>query len=182
MTSNPYVTVSELCRYVHHEVKPTTMRRYVRKLGFTRKRCRLRHVKADSLDHTDLRSGLRDIMLSGREVISVDETSVYLTKPAGYGYSRRGERLVVRHDRPIRSDRVSMVLAVSNVRGIVGHCLKQGSFNTNSFTQFMCDLDAPLGSVLLMDNVRFHHAADTKVRDEYEGFRSVLHPTLFSRS
>lgn len=174
--SNPFVTVRELCSMVKHAVKATAMRRFVRKLGFTRKRCRSKHSKGDGDFDTLRRAEMLAVLRSGKEVISIDETSMYLTKPASYGYSRRGERLVVRHNTPIRANRVSMVLAISNVRGIVGYTVKEGSFNTESFTRFIYDMNAPCGSVLLMDNVRFHHSGETMAAISTKGFDVMYTP------
>jgi transposase len=176
VSSNPFVTISELCRRIKDAVKPTTMRRYVRTLGFTKKRCRSRHVKSRSTAWTERHAEMLSALESGREVISVDETSVYLSKPAHYGYSRRGERLLCHHDHPVRGNRVSMLLAISNVRGVIGYAVKPGSFNTASFTQFIHDLDAPVGSAILMDNVSFHHSGDTMEAISMKGFTALYTP------
>ena len=173
---NPFLTIHELCNLVKQMVKSTAMRRYIRKLGFTRKRCRSKHLPSLHVDYTNKRAELLHALESGNEVISIDETSMYLTKPPGYGYSRRGERLVVQHDTPIRANRVSMVLAISNVRGVVGYSVKQGSFNTESFTDFIYNIDAPFGSVLLMDNVRFHHSGETKSAISMKGLNVLYTP------
>ena len=75
VSSNPFVTVTEMCRMLKDTVKPTTMRRYVRRIGFTRKRCRSRHTKSRSTIWTERHAALRSALESGMEVISVDEAS-----------------------------------------------------------------------------------------------------------
>jgi hypothetical protein len=66
--------------------------------------------------------------------------------------------------------------AISNVRGVIGYAVKPGSFNTASFTQFIHDLDAPVGSAILMDNVSFHHYGDTMEAISMKGFTALYTP------
>ncbi len=71
-----------------------------------------------------------------------------------------------------------MLLAISNLRGIVGYAVKPGSFNTASFSQFINDIDAPAGSAILMDNVSFHHSGETMEAIAKKGFTSLYTPRI----
>ena len=174
---NPFVTVDELCRETKNVVAPTTMRRFVRRAGFTRKRTRTKVSPGKRhSDHASKKSMMLERFQSDREVISVDETCIYLRKPPAYGYSRRGERLSVTREKMIRSEKVSFILAISNKRGIVGHQSLRGNFNSASFSQFIRDLDAPVSSVILMDNVRFHHTSETREAALMKGFHLLYTP------
>jgi len=53
----------------------------------------------------------------------------------------------------------SLLLAIDR-NGVVAHCIKKGSFNTISFTDFVSSL--PHGRPLIMDNVAFHRSKSVK--------------------
>ena len=46
---------------------------------------------------------------------------------------------------------MSMLLAISNLRGIVGYAVKPGSFNTASFSQFINDVSSKTCTVPVLD-------------------------------
>lgn len=71
---------------------------------------------------------------------------------------------------------MSLLLAISDRRGVVGHCCIDGSFNTASFEAFIRDLDAPRGASVIMDNARFHHSRSVKERAEQRGFKLLYTP------
>ena len=178
LTANPFLTTKELCHKVKGEVKVTSIRRYIRKAGFSRKRTRGKTGPAtQGIDAMSKKRAMLRTLEADQEVISVDETCIYLKKPPSYGYSRRGERLTVRTSKMYRSEKVSLVLAISNKRGVVGYKTCEGCFNTGSFSQFIQDIDAPYGSSLLMDNVRFHHAAETRHTALTKGFSLLYTPS-----
>lgn len=118
----------------------------------------------------------REAFADREEMIAVDETCVYLNDHPRYGYSLRGTRLTHRKKQPKRSCKMSLLLAISSCRGVVGHNCINGSFNTASFTDFIHTLDAPRGATVIMDNARFHHSRSVKDRATSRGFRLLYTP------
>jgi transposase len=116
--------------------------------------------------------------LSSRKVVSIDETCFYVVDRLRYGYAVRGRRARLMTDKPrkVSNVRRCTVLAAIASDGVVDFELMEGSCNQDVFSRFVSRLDVPIGTVLLMDNVRFH---DTKrVRDAISarGFESVFTP------
>ena len=151
----------------------TTVWRSLREARYSRKRTRMR-FSPKTPSREDLEA-LKQCTAHG-EVISVDETCVYLEKPRAYGYAPRGKRLVSRLAKPIRSNKLTLLLAISESRGVVGWKTIRGSCDTQLFAEFVRDIDAPHGAKILLDNVRFHHANETKHAASIMGFRLVYTP------
>lgn len=83
---------------------------------------------------------------------------------------------MARLDKPIRSNKLTLLLAISETRGVVGWQTIQGSCNTAIFADFVRDIDAPHGAKLVVDNVRFHHANETKHAASTMGFQLIYTP------
>jgi hypothetical protein len=127
---DPFVCVDDLCRTVSRRVSHTTMRHYIRKAGYTRKRSKVVVKRPNSADSERKRNLLRECFSSEGEIISLDETCVYLRKPPTYGYSKIGKCLEVPVSKSLRCDKASVLLAISNTRGVVGYEIIRGSFNS----------------------------------------------------
>jgi transposase len=97
-------------------------------------------------------------MNSDKEIISIDESSVCLESRPLYGYSKKGTRVTKQMNKPLRGNRVTLILAISNKRGVVHHETIKGSANAKIFANFVSKIQAPKDSYALLDNVRFHHS------------------------
>jgi transposase len=177
LDKNPFLSLDDLCRAVSHRVSSTTMRHYLKRAGYSRKRTKnVVKRSVNSSDSSTKLEKLRECFSSEGEIISLDETCIYLRKPPVYGYSRRGKGLEVTSSKGLRSDKVSLLLAVSSTRGVVGYEIVRGSFNSCSFAQFILDLNASHGSKLIMDNVSFHHSANVREAFLTKGFKYYYTP------
>jgi transposase len=76
------------------------------------------------------------------------------------GYSIKGTPLSIQKLQP-RMTTVSSLVIISN-NEIIKHKEIQGSYNKESFLSFLSDLNLPKKSVILLDNVKFHHCYDIK--------------------
>jgi hypothetical protein len=63
------------------------------------------------------------------EALAVDETCIYFEEAPRYGYSRKGERCVYRRRQPQRTGKVTLVLAISERRGVVAYRVVKGFVN-----------------------------------------------------
>lgn len=92
------------------------------------------------------------------KIISIDESSFDTNLRPVYGWSKKGSPLKKIIKSP-RRKRKTLTLAVSNNK-IIGHSLVNGSSNNIIFKNFLQTQVLPKirNSVILMDNVRFHHS------------------------
>lgn len=79
-----------------------------------------------------------------------------------YGYSKKGTRLSKKMNKPLRGNRITLILAISNKRGIVHHEVVKGSANAKIFSNFIHSIEASEDASVLLDNVRFHHSKCVK--------------------
>ena len=65
-------------------------------------------------------------------------------------------------NKPLRGNRITLILAISNQRGIVHHEVVKGSANAKIFSNFIHSIEASEDASVLLDNVRFHHSKCVK--------------------
>jgi len=167
IASNPFVSIRFLQNLIHDtlqlDVSKELIRVAISKLGMSRKKARFFSVPHDLERKTLEFVEARDHFLKkGHQFFSIDETSFGRNIKDVSGYSLRGKQLRIPRAKPHVT--TSSSIAIINTDKIVCHKEQNGSFNTSSFLDFLTSCDLPTGSVLLMDNVAFHHA---KVIKEY---------------
>ena len=139
----------------------STIHRHIKQSRYSRKRAAHRFSPKVPLPE-DARDFLTTVQ-KFKEVVSIDETSIVLEKRPLYGYSLKGTRPVHRSNKPHRGNRITLLLAVSNTRGVIAHKTFSGSCNRDIFASFIRnDVSAP-GAVVTLDNVRFHHSNNVKL-------------------
>ena len=177
VTSNPFTTLSKLKASLAEEgikVSCTTAWRILGGSGYSRKRARHRSSQRQpSLEECE--QFVAALETTG-ERISIDEVCIYLHESPHYGYAPRGERVIHRTKKPPRSNKLSMLLAISDKRGIVAHKCLAGSFNTASFTDFLNNMDAVAGTPVILDNVSFHRSKAAVEAARVRGYRLLYTP------
>ena len=144
LSYNPFLTLNELVNKLKDlgiASSKSAVHRNINDIGFSRKRAAHRFAPKTP-SPSDARCFL-DIVSSADEVVSIDETSVVLERQPLYGYSLKGTRPVFRSRKPPRGNRVTLLLAVSNTRGVIAHRTFNGSCNRERFAAFLReDVDA----------------------------------------
>jgi len=92
--------------------------------------------------------------------VSIDETSFGRNGINTMGYTKKGTKLHI-CKKPQRCITTSAVCCVSSI-GIEALAIRQGSFNTSTFMDFISSLRLPRGTIVLMDNVSFHKSASVR--------------------
>jgi transposase len=176
LKKNPFQTIGDLVAGLSKEipVSKSSVHRCIKRLNLSRKRTSL-HFSPKVPTAEQSRDFLQAFQATS-ELISVDECSVCLEGSPIYGYSLKGTRVVKRMNKPPRGNRVTLLLAISNVRGVVGHQTMKGSCNTKLFTIFMESLDVQPGATIVMDNVRFHHSTTVKAVADHKGLHLLYTP------
>jgi len=133
---------------------PSTIFRDLKTLKVTRKRtCVKSYVpeRTSNYDYKNLR-----VALQNRETISIDESCFYVSDCSRYGYASRGVR-VEKFNNPYKNKHrtLSLLLAVSS-QGIVGYEIRDKAFDSNSFKNFIDNLNVKQGTYIVLDNVMFH--------------------------
>lgn len=135
------------------------VRTVLRALGFTSKKARFCGRPANLQTKVDNFLAERDAFLAqGRHFVSVDETSFGRNSFQHVrGYAPRGQPLYVSKRRPRTT--TASVVACTSASGLVALQERTNkSFDTASFITFLKSLSLPRETVLLLDNVRFHHS------------------------
>ena len=151
-----------------------TVCRSRRAAGYSRKRVRSRfRPRPPTAD------GAREYLaaLDGApEKLAIDETCIYFEEAPRYGYSRKGERCVHMRKQPQRTGKVTLIMAISESRGVVAYKVVKGSVNASVFASFVDSIDARRGSVAILDNVSFHKTAVVREAAERKGISFVFIP------
>jgi len=88
-------------------------------------------------------------------IISVDETSIDFIVPSNYGWSKKGTKCTFKISN--KRYRVSLLLAISKNK-IVNYHIKEGSFKSDDFNDFMNETVNLNGHYrYFMDNAKIHH-------------------------
>jgi transposase/uncharacterized protein YxjI len=101
-----------------------------------------------------------EFLNENRKFVSIDETSFGRNFNPSIGYAIKGQRLNIK--RPTARITTRTVLTVISQNHHVIYQEKIGSFNTESFCEFLNNLPYPEKTVFLLDNVRFHHSKQVK--------------------
>jgi len=166
LVADPFVSTRKLVSVVKDVcnvlVSKELVRTAISKLGFSKKKARFFSTPQRLEEQTKaFRDTRQRFIVEGREFFSLDETSFGRKCKDVKGYAPKGQVLAVKRKQP-RMSTVSSLVVVSN-HGIVKHKEVEGSFNTQRFCSFLESLDLPKRSVILLDNVRFHHSIQAKM-------------------
>jgi len=145
----------------------SSIARCIKNVNFSRKRLCKVPEERNSVRTMDARQVYsRSVQtIPNERLIFLDETGFNLHICKHYGYSPVNTKCY-KTIPANRGKNISLMLAIS-IGGIVGHELKEGSFDGNGLINFINNslLSHFLGNpndILVMDNCRFHHRADVK--------------------
>lgn len=157
LNDNPFMTSFDVMRRFRLEngcdVAASTIRRYIRNIGFTKKRPS-KVPSSHGLEERRTRWAEVECHRDWEDVISIDETSICYDFPKPYGYARRGQRVPMTLHTHHRH-RMTLIMAISS-RGVVHWELFRGSTNSRRFAEFIGRVPGARGKRLLMDNAAFH--------------------------
>ena len=162
---NPFISIRQLLDKVKTTCNINVSRELIRtaiaKLGFTKKNARFFSHPKNLHEKTSIFLQLRKQFCDeNRPFYSIDETSFGRNTKTVRGYSLKGKLLRIQKSQP-RMTTVSSLVIMSQ-HEIIKHKEIQGSYNKLLFIDFLKDLDLPSNSVILLDNVKFHHSLDVK--------------------
>ena len=137
------------------------IRLYIKKIGYSRKRARYySESKNSSAKLNKFLEDRKQFIKEKRTFVSIDETSFGRNFKPAVGYSKKGSRLNIR--KITASILTTSALCAVCPNHPVYKTINKGSFNSDNFSEFIDGLDFPEKTVLLMDNVSFHHSYKVK--------------------
>lgn len=147
----------------------------IKRSGLSRKKARFFSKPSNLEAKTKLFTDLRDAYKAEcRPFVSLDETSFGRNGRVCYGYAPKGEQLRVM--RTVSRMTTTSSLVVSSCESIIKRQEVQGSFNTLLFSSFLESLQLDQGTVILLDNVAFHHSKLAKQVADAKGFILLFTP------
>jgi len=162
---DPFISVCKLRSLILESLNIVVSRELIRtcifKLGMSRKKARFFGSPKDLETKTQVFLNQRDKFVNeNRLFFSLDETSFGRQGRQIMGYSAIGKQLRICKSKPRMTTVSSLVIAskdkIWNRKEVVG------SFNTDLFLDFLNNLYIPEASVILLDNVAFHHSKRVK--------------------
>ena len=179
VANDPFITCSRLQSVVKACIDVQVSRGLIHSVlkmsGFSRKKARMCGAPRNLEQKTNAFITTRDKYIrGGRKFYAIDETSFGRNTKAPYGYAPKGQKLFVRKS----SARVTTTSVVACVGpdGWNGTMSYQGSVNTDRFLHFLEGLNLERGSVVLLDNVSFHHSLRVKAAFESMGVLALFTP------
>lgn len=165
LDNDPFISIRSLSDLVfktfNFKISKELVRTIIKKNGLSRKKARFFSKP------TNLEFKIQEFIKKRQEYIdlkypfySLDETSFGRHGKSMMGYSPKGTQLKIKKS----VNRITTVsyLVISNPSRIIHKVAKQGAFNTQDFLKFLKSLSLPINSVILLDNVSFHHSQVVK--------------------
>lgn len=179
----PISTVQDVrCHVAAHlgiHLSNELIRLAVHKAGMTKKKARwYGRASTAAVEKTEAFLRLRSRLARRRRTwISIDETGFSANVRPLEGYAPKGQRLLMRDAvPPICKRHVSAIACVDRRSGTCVHSAYDGFINADRFVTFLETLTFGRGTVVLLDNVRFHHTAAVKALFARRGWTALYVP------
>lgn len=159
--SNPLITLRKLTYLIKDtmniKLSKELLRLAIKKYGYTKKKVKYFGVSKNMDEKIKHFLNKRtEFINDNRTFVSIDEVSFGRNGIETKGYSLKGKPLIIKKLKP-RITTVSYVVACTNKKIILKH-KTNGSFNTDKFYNFIKELNIEPKTVILLDNVSFHHS------------------------
>lgn len=179
LQNDPFVSIYKLGKIIQETLRITVSKELLRttisKSGYSRKKARF-FGKPNNLEEItrEFIHKRNEFIRQNRLIVSLDETSFGRNGCASFGYSLKGQKLFI--DKKIPRMTTTSVLSVVSSKGIIANTKLEGSFNTENFKRFLEFLQLPEKTVILLDNVKFHHSKVCKDVAYSKGFELLFVP------
>ena len=151
------------------------IRSAIKSIGITKKKARFHgkpsRIEKDTVEFVEKRN---NFIRNGHPFVSLDETSFGRNGAITRGYSKKGEPLFVK-SKPSRMTTTSVLSAVSS-EGKTKWSTRVGSFDRNTFLEALKSFSFERGTVVLLDNVSFHHSKIVKDFSQEQGIHLLYVP------
>lgn len=177
--NNPLITLRELksiiFKQLHISCSIQLLRLIIKKHGYSRKKIKFYGETHNQKTKTTDFIHYRNLYMSqGYKFYSLDEVSFNRNTKPTYGYSKIGHPIHIKKYKPRITTTSYMVLI--DEQNIVKKQKSTKPFNTHSFQEFISSCHLPPKSIILLDNVSFHHSKVIKTILEQKHFKFLFTP------
>jgi len=156
LQSTPLLTITKIQSNLHKHVSVNTLKKYLNKLNFSRKRIQLRGSSNKTKIDDVIKAFVDQYKLlksQGKEIICLDECGFSERLRPIYGYSKKGSSIILKIPGGWKNYSLLMAIYPS---GNFKYMIKQGSINKDSFQSFVHSIKDNSNQVFLMDNASIH--------------------------
>lgn len=178
--ANPFITVRQFEQVIKDSMDLVVSRELIRvvikRIGFTAKKAKF-FASPNKLKETteSFITRRNDYMQKGKYIVSLDETSFGRYGKPMYGYSPKGKPLVL-SKKPLTKPKPTSVVAIVDKNGLITKEHLIGAYNKLLFLDFLKKCQLPPDTVILLDNVRFHHSLVVKELATQRGWELLYVP------
>jgi len=177
--NDPFISILRMKTIIKEtfefSISSELVRLIIKKLGLSRKKARFFSKPKDLETKTNLFLEQRQMFLEKNyPFVSLDETSFGRNIKGSYGYCAVGKQLRIQKKVPTIITKSS--LAVVSSEKVIARQEVQGSFNTELFCEFLNTLNLENNTVILLDNVSFHHSKKAKELVESKNWNLLFVP------
>lgn len=182
LEENPFCTISTIVKHLKTNcgvvLSPSTVSRSIKAVGFTKKKA----FRTSAAPHDEQRvlQFCRDYQNNRDDVVCIDEAGFYVGDHPTRGYAPKGRRLHVASNPSLRRRKLTLIMAVER-SGVVHYDISEENCNKSRFIAFVKSLPSASGTVLLMDNVAFHHSSESKQALRAKGYSALFIPPYSPR-
>lgn len=184
LKNDPFLSIRNLCDIIQDVLNIKVSRELVRtaivKSGLTKKKARFFSEPKDLniKIHYFVEQRQRFIDL-GYDFYSLDETSFGRNVKHMLGYNEKGKQLRISRSQPRITTKSFMVIATKDK--IVKKHGKNGSFRSQDFVDFIDSMHFKKPSVIMLDNVSFHHTKSILPICQVKGIHLLYTPPYCPR-
>lgn len=177
--SNPFISLVALQKLIEDMFKFTVSKELIRtaisSLNYSKKNAKFFGAPKNLEEKTKAFISKRDEYVSKQfNFFSLDETSFGRNTKSVKGYSLKGQPLKL--PKSVPNITTTSFVVVASKDGIIEKMQSKKSFNTTTFLDFLKTITFPKNSVLLLDNVAFHHSKVVKSFAEEQGLVLLYTP------
>ena len=181
---NVFFTIKDVIDYVKNKLNINVSYNLVRNLllkdmNLTYKKCKYaNYVNEDKLKikTVEFHHLFRKYYNMNNLVVSIDEIGFSKRVNPLYSWSIKGKTKYIKNKIDSVKNRNTSVCSCITSNGDIKYEISNKPFNRESFLSFLQNLDFPKGTILLIDNVSFHHSKMVKEYITEKGWVSLYTP------
>ena len=162
---NPFFTILDIQNHVKMACNINCsygiIRSVIKKMNLTYKKTKFINCpnKINIKSKTDLFiDKFKKLYNCGTTIASIDEVGFSSKINPLFSWSTKGKPNYISITTPLKNRNNTSVCSCITNKGDLYYKIKDGSFNKNSFLEFFKSLNLPKNTIILLDNVKFHHS------------------------
>lgn len=163
---NPLFTIKEIQKFLNFEYSYDLIRNIMKnELKMTFKKTKWQqYTNLEKLKEqtNNFCSEFKKKYNSKKIIASIDEVGFSSRMYPLFSWSTKGKKIHNKIKLDTKNMKNTSVCSCITNEGNITYDTNSSSYNKNSFLSFMKKLDLPINTIILIDNVRFHHSKEVK--------------------